>query len=135
MRAKHWDPTGNALGGLLFDGAPALLNQLDRLVRALSAHDTLLVFIQGVQNAEVDRPSTDAVLRGIEEISSEGHGPLNGPSGQIDYPRTGSKAIPRNKATMILRAQAHMETERVLLCGRHETADPPPDTCPASLGP
>lgn len=32
MRSKRWGPASNDLEGLLFDGAPALLSQLDELV-------------------------------------------------------------------------------------------------------
>ncbi len=102
---------------------------------SLLAHDTLLVFIQGVRNTGVHRPSPDAVLAGIEDISSEGAGPLRGVSGQIDYPRTGNQAIPQDKATLVLRGQASVEPERMLLCGQHDTAQPPPDDCSAPLGP
>ena len=96
---------------------------------SLLAHDTLLVFLQGVRNTAIERPSPDAVLRGIEDISSEGRGPLRGASGEIDYPRTGSKSIPKDKATLVLRGQASAEPERRLLCGQHDTAQPPPDNC------
>jgi ABC-type branched-subunit amino acid transport system substrate-binding protein len=102
---------------------------------SLLAYDTLLVFIQGVRNTGVPRPSPDALLRGIERISSEGAGPLRGVSGQIDYPRTGDQAIPKDKATLILRGQASVEPERRLLCGQHDTAQPPPDNCSAPPGP
>lgn len=102
---------------------------------SLLAYDTLLVFTQGVRNTGVDRPSPDAVLRGIENISSEGAGPLRGVSGQIDYPRTGNQAIPKNKAILVLRGRAAVEPERVLLCGQHDTAQPPPDDCSAPPGP
>lgn len=102
---------------------------------SLLAYDTLLVFTQGVRNTGVDRPSPDAVLRGIENISSEGAGPLRGVSGQIDYPRTGNQAIPKDKATLVLRGRAAAEPERVLLCGQHDTAQPPPDNCSAPLSP
>ncbi len=102
---------------------------------SLLAHDTLLVFIQGVRNTGVDRPSPDAVLRGIERISSEGAGPLRGVSGQIDYPRTGVQAIPKDKAILVLRGQAAEEPKRMLLCGQHDTAQPPPDNCSAPPGP
>jgi len=101
---------------------------------SLLAHDTLLVFIQGVRNTGVDRPSPDAVLRGIEDISSQGRGPLLGASGQIDYPRTGSKAIPQDKAILVLRGQAAMEPQLMILCGELGTAKPPQE-CPKSLGP
>jgi ABC-type branched-subunit amino acid transport system substrate-binding protein len=102
---------------------------------SLLAHDTLLVFTQGVRNTKVSRPSPDAVLRGIEDISSQGSGPLRGASGQIDYPRTGSKSIPKDKAILMLRGQAFEEPKRMLLCGQHDTAQPPPDDCSAPLGP
>lgn len=102
---------------------------------SLLAHDTLLVFIQGVRNTGGPRPSPDAVLAGIEDISSEGAGPLRGVSGQIDYPRTGDQAIPTDKATLVLRGQASVEPERMLLCGQHDTAQPPPDDCSAPPGP
>jgi hypothetical protein len=102
---------------------------------SLLAHDTLLVFTQGVRNTGLDRPSPDAVLRGIEDISSQGRGPLRGASGQIDYPRTGSKAIPKDKAILVLRGQAFVEPERMLLCGQHDTAQPPPDNCSTPPGP
>ena len=102
---------------------------------SLLAHDTLLVFTQGVRNTGVPRPSPDAVLRGIEDISSQGNGPLLGASGEIDYPRTGDQAIPKDKAILVLRGQAAEEPERRLLCGRLDTAQPPPDECPTSPSP
>jgi ABC-type branched-subunit amino acid transport system substrate-binding protein len=101
---------------------------------SLLAYDTLLVFIQGVRNTGVPQPSPDAVLRGIEDISSEGPGPLRGVSGQIDYPRTGDQAIPKDKAILVLRGQAAEEPKRMLLCGQHDTAQPPPDNCTPPLG-
>jgi ABC-type branched-subunit amino acid transport system substrate-binding protein len=92
---------------------------------SILANDTLLVFIQGVRNSGVDRPSPDAVLRGIENISSEGAGRLSGASGQIDYPRTGDQAIPKDKAILVLRGSASDEDlKRMLLCGQHDTAQP-----------
>jgi ABC-type branched-subunit amino acid transport system substrate-binding protein len=102
---------------------------------SLLAHDTFLVFIQGVRNAGVPRPTPDAVLRGIEDISSQGSGPLRGASGQIDYPRTGDQSIPKDKAILVLRGEAFKEPKRMLLCGQHDTAQPPPDNCPVVLGP
>jgi hypothetical protein len=33
MRSKRWDPASNDLVGLLFEGAPAFLKQLDNLIR------------------------------------------------------------------------------------------------------
>ncbi len=102
---------------------------------SLLAHDTLLVFIQGVRNTGVPRPTPDAVLRGIEDISSQGSGPLRGASGQIDYPRTGDQSIPKDKAILVLRGQAAAEPTRMLLCGQHDTAQPPPDNCSAPPGP
>ena len=96
---------------------------------SILAYDTLLVFIQGVRNTRVPRPSPDAVLRGIEDISTQGSGPLHGASGLIDYPRTGSKAIPKDKAILVLRGQPSETTKRMLLCGQLDTAKPPPDEC------
>jgi len=96
---------------------------------SILAYDTLLVFTQGVRNTRVPRPSPDAVLRGIEDISSQGSGPLYGASGLIDYPRTGSKAIPKDKAILVLRGQASETPKRMLLCGQLDTAQPPPDEC------
>ncbi len=102
---------------------------------AIMAHDTLLVLIQGVRNTGVPRPSPDAVLAGIEDISSEGPGPLRGVSGQIDYPRTGDQGVPQDKAILVLRGQSSAESKRMLLCGQHDTAQPPPDDCSAPLSP
>ncbi|MGH8626138.1 MAG: hypothetical protein ACREYC_13030 [Gammaproteobacteria bacterium] len=102
---------------------------------SLLSHDSLLALIQGVRNAGIPRPSPDAVLRGIEDISSQGSGPLRGASGQIDYPRTGDQAIPKDKAILVLRGQAAEEPKRMLLCGQHDTAQPPPDNCSEPLGP
>jgi ABC-type branched-subunit amino acid transport system substrate-binding protein len=96
---------------------------------SLLTYDTLLVFTRGVRNSGVPRPSPDLVLRGIEDISSQGKGPLHGASGLIDYPRTGSKAIPKDKAILVLRAQASEAPKRMLLCGQLDTAQPPPDEC------
>jgi ABC-type branched-subunit amino acid transport system substrate-binding protein len=96
---------------------------------SILAYDTLLVFTQGARNSGVPRPSPDAVLRGIEDISSQGSGPLYGASGLIDYPRTGSKAIPKDKAILVLRGQASETPKRMLLCGQLDTALPPPDEC------
>lgn len=104
---------------------------------SLLAHDTLLVFIRGVQNTEREMPSPDAVLGGIKDISSQGNGPLQGTSGEIDYPRTGDQAIPKDKAILVLRGQAFVKPQRVLLCGEHDTAEPPPaphDKCPMTSG-
>jgi hypothetical protein len=98
---------------------------------SILAYDTLQVFTQGVRNTLVLRPTPDAVLAGIEDISSDGRGDLSGASGQIDYPRTGDEqAIPKDKAILVLRGQASVQPERRLLCGQHKTAQPPPDECP-----
>ena len=99
---------------------------------SILAYDTLQVFTQGVRNTLVLRPTPDAVLAGIDDISSDGFGDLSGASGQIDYPRTGGEqAIPKDKAILVLRGQASVQPERRLLCGQHETAQPPPNECPA----
>jgi hypothetical protein len=104
---------------------------------SLLGHDALLVFTQGVRNAAdrpssdpADRPSPDAVLRGIEHIS--GQGALRGASGQLDYSRTTEQAIPKDKAVLVVRGQGGqvlVEPERRLLCGKHDIAQPPPDEC------
>jgi hypothetical protein len=100
------------------------------------AHDALLVFTQGVRNTGVDRPTPDAVLAGIANISSAGPGAVHGVSGLIDYPRTSAQAIPRDKAVLVLRGGALMAPYRVLLCGQLDTAQPPPDeNCPKQTGP
>lgn len=94
---------------------------------SLLAHDALLVFTQGVRNTELERPSRDAVLAGIANISSTGLGVLHAASGQIDYPRTGDQqAIPQNKVVLMLRGKAQMVPELLLLCGQLDTAQPPP---------
>lgn len=99
---------------------------------SLLTHDTLLAFVQGAQNTRFDRPSPDALLAGIEDISSEGLGLIHGASGQIDYPRTGEQAVPKNKAILVLRSQAGQPTKRMLLCGQLDKAQPlPDDRCPA----
>ncbi|MGH8375474.1 MAG: hypothetical protein ACRER6_09490, partial [Pseudomonas sp.] len=102
---------------------------------SLLAYDTLLVFIQGVRNAGVLRPSRDAVLAGIAAINSgdDGAGPLRGVSGKIDYPSISDQdqAIPKDKAILVLRGQASGELTRMLLCGQLDTAQPPPDDCSA----
>jgi Periplasmic binding protein len=103
---------------------------------SILAHDTLLVFTQGVRNTGADRPSPDAVLAGITNISSEGPGAVHGAGGQIDYPRTGAQAIPKDKAILVLRGRAQMAPERMLLCGQLDTAQPPPDDkCPKQARP
>jgi hypothetical protein len=100
------------------------------------ANDTLLVFTQGVRNTGVERPSPEAVLAGIANISSEGSGALHGASGQIDYPRTGDQGVPKDKAILVLRGSARMATQRLLLCGQLDTAQPPPDdNCPNQARP
>jgi ABC-type branched-subunit amino acid transport system substrate-binding protein len=103
---------------------------------SILAHDTLLAFAQGVSNTGVDRPSPDAVLAGIANISSDGSGALQGASGEIDYPRTSNKAVPKNKAILVLRGSAVMTPKRMLLCGQLDTAQPPPDdNCPKQARP
>ncbi|HKR52641.1 MAG TPA: ABC transporter substrate-binding protein [Pseudonocardiaceae bacterium] len=108
---------------------------------SLLGHDALLVFTQGVRNAvdrpspdPAERPSPDAVLRGIEHISGEA-GSLRGASGKIDYSLTDERAIPKDKAILVLRGQASADPTRMLLCGQHDTAQPPPDKCPPQPGP
>jgi hypothetical protein len=110
---------------------------------SLLGYDALLVFTQGVRNAvdrpssaPAERPSPDAVLRGIEHIS--GQGALRGASGQLNYSPTSEQAIPQDKAILVLRSQggqALVEPERKLLCGQHDTAQPPPDKCPSPPDP
>jgi hypothetical protein len=105
---------------------------------AIVAYDTLRVFGQGVQNTLLDRPSGDAVLAGIANISSEGLGGLHGASGLIDYARRDNLSTPRDKAILILRGNASLLTpKRILLCGQLDTAQPPPDDdkCPPPLDP
>lgn len=98
---------------------------------SIMAHDGLLVFTQGVKNTGLERPSRDAVLAGIANISSTGLGVLHGAGGQIDYPRTGNQAIPKDKAVLVLRGKAQMVPELLLLCGQLDTAQPPSgNSCP-----
>jgi hypothetical protein len=103
---------------------------------SILAHDALLVLTQGVRNTGVERPSPDAVLAGITNISSEGPGALHGTSGKIDYSRTGEQAVPKDKAILVLRGSALMAPQRMLLCGQLDTAQPPPDgNCPKQARP
>lgn len=108
---------------------------------SILAYDALQVFTQGVMNTGVDRPTTDAVLAGITNISDEGTSePLQRTtSGQIDYPRTGDQAVPKDKAILVLRGSGGTPTippQRMLLCGQLGTAQPPPDDdCPQQASP
>ncbi len=103
---------------------------------SILAHDALLVFTQGVRNTGLDQPSRDAVLAGISNISSAGPGALQGANGQIDYPRTGDQAVPKDKTILVLRGSALMAPKRMLLCGQLNTAQPPPDSdCPKQVRP
>jgi ABC-type branched-subunit amino acid transport system substrate-binding protein len=103
---------------------------------SILAHDALLVFTQGVRNTKLERPSSDAVLAGIANISSAGPGGLQGANGLIDYPRTGDQAVPKDRAILVLRGSAGMAPKRMLLCGQLDTAQPPPDdNCPKQAGP
>jgi ABC-type branched-subunit amino acid transport system substrate-binding protein len=103
---------------------------------SILAHDSLWAVTQGVRNTRVERPSPDAVLAGITNISGEGPGALHGASGTIDYPRTGDQAVPNDKTILILRGSALMAPQRMLLCGQLDTAQPPPDgDCPKQARP
>jgi hypothetical protein len=103
---------------------------------SILAQDALLVFTQGVRNTKLERPSRDAVLAGITDISSAGPGALQGANDLIDYPRTGDQAVPKDKAILVLRGSALMAPRRMLLCGQLDTAQPPPDhNCPRQATP
>ena len=96
----------------------------------------MAVLRRAVPNDETDRPTPAEVLRRIDAISAEVSGSLSGDSGTIDYPGSGARSVPKNKAIMILRATgggpAGSSPTRQLLCGRHDTAVPEPDpgVCP-----
>jgi hypothetical protein len=82
---------------------------------SLLAYDTLLIFIQGVRNTGVPRPSPDSVLEGIEDISSATRGPLHGTSGQIDYSSTDHQAILRIRRSWYCVAK-HLQRPNACLC-------------------
>ncbi len=99
---------------------------------AMLGYDAAQTVVQAVRLAGVESPTGDAVLRGIEKISDPLQTSLSGTSGRIGYGQTGDHRVPVNKAILLLRADDSGPPQRLLLCGYHDTAAPPPDTdaCP-----
>ncbi|MGH3566378.1 MAG: hypothetical protein ACRDRH_10150 [Pseudonocardia sp.] len=109
---------------------------------AIIAYDTVGVFRRAIQNVDADfLPAPAEVLGGIDDISTQASGPLSGASGTIDYPGSGERSVPADKAIMILRSigggAAGSPPTRQLLCGVHDTAVPEPDpgVCPTESVP
>jgi hypothetical protein len=79
MRSKRWDPASNDLDGLLFEGAPALLAQLDNLVLRPRRwwRETLLPIIYLVRESTARNP-LDSLADRLRQARGVLHSRING---------------------------------------------------------
>lgn len=103
---------------------------------AAVAYDAALVFRVAIERATQDTdvpPSGDLILGKINEMVGENG--VNGASGRFELaPGYANGRVPVNKAILVLRSDGGQPATRQLLCGRLDTAEPPPDPqCPHDI--
>ncbi len=103
---------------------------------AAVAYDAALVFQVAIDRATEDPkvpPSGDRILGEINEMVAENG--VNGASGRFELDSGYANGrVPVNKAILVLRSDGGAPATVQLLCGRLDTAEPPPDPqCPSDI--